>query len=224
MRIVQSVLFAALALGAVGAASAADQLSLGFDKLGPAISLSTSQTDDYETGPLYFKDTLGKSFLAYCIEPGQDYATGANGLQSYSVGSFSGVQAQALQGLFSRHYATLGDATQQAAFQMAVWEITNETAAKTFSVSRGPGQGVFYFDGLSQGDQSQNNAFTSLVNGYLNDAVAYQGPARYQLTRLSSAEFQDLVTVTAVPEPGTYAMLLAGLGVVGFVARRRQQR
>ena len=31
-----------------------------------------------------------------------------------------------------------------------------------------------------------------------------------------------LVTVTAVPEPETYAMLLAGLAVVGFVARRRK--
>ncbi len=29
-------------------------------------------------------------------------------------------------------------------------------------------------------------------------------------------------TVTAVPEPETYAMLLAGLGLIGFSARRRQ--
>ncbi|MDR2208452.1 MAG: FxDxF family PEP-CTERM protein [Azoarcus sp.] len=28
-------------------------------------------------------------------------------------------------------------------------------------------------------------------------------------------------TMTAVPEPGTYAMLLAGLGIVGMVSRRR---
>ena len=28
--------------------------------------------------------------------------------------------------------------------------------------------------------------------------------------------------VSAVPEPGTYAMLLAGLGLLGFIARRRQ--
>ncbi len=29
--------------------------------------------------------------------------------------------------------------------------------------------------------------------------------------------------VTAIPEPGTYAMLLAGLGAVGFIARRRHR-
>lgn len=31
------------------------------------------------------------------------------------------------------------------------------------------------------------------------------------------------VSVTAVPEPETYAMLLAGLGVMGAIARRRKQ-
>ena len=34
----------------------------------------------------------------------------------------------------------------------------------------------------------------------------------------------DNVSVTAVPEPETYAMLLAGLGVMGAVARRRQSK
>ena len=33
----------------------------------------------------------------------------------------------------------------------------------------------------------------------------------------------DSVTVAAVPEPETYAMLLAGLGLVGWVARRRNK-
>ncbi|WP_229258471.1 PEP-CTERM sorting domain-containing protein [Duganella rivi] len=32
----------------------------------------------------------------------------------------------------------------------------------------------------------------------------------------------DNISVTAVPEPGTYAMLLAGLGLVGWARRRKQ--
>jgi len=34
----------------------------------------------------------------------------------------------------------------------------------------------------------------------------------------------DNFSVTAVPEPETYALMLAGLGVVGFVARRRKTK
>jgi plastocyanin len=31
------------------------------------------------------------------------------------------------------------------------------------------------------------------------------------------------LTVAAVPEPGTYAMMIAGLGMLGAIARRRKQ-
>ncbi|MDP1573390.1 MAG: FxDxF family PEP-CTERM protein [Coxiellaceae bacterium] len=33
----------------------------------------------------------------------------------------------------------------------------------------------------------------------------------------------DTNLVSAVPEPETYAMLLAGLGLLGFMARRRKE-
>jgi len=34
--------------------------------------------------------------------------------------------------------------------------------------------------------------------------------------------FRTYTSVSAVPEPETYAMLLAGLGMLGFVGKRRK--
>jgi hypothetical protein len=41
-------------------------------------------------------------------------------------------------------------------------------------------------------------------------------------TSKSSATYSGELSVTAVPEPETYALMLAGLGAVAFVARRRK--
>jgi len=41
---------------------------------------------------------------------------------------------------------------------------------------------------------------------------------------LPQGESEKLVAVTAVPEPETYAMMLAGLGLIGTIARRRKVR
>lgn len=39
----------------------------------------------------------------------------------------------------------------------------------------------------------------------------------------AAASYSGNISIAAVPEPETYAMLLAGMGVVGWLARRRKQ-
>jgi PEP-CTERM motif-containing protein len=40
----------------------------------------------------------------------------------------------------------------------------------------------------------------------------------------SDATFEATVGIAAIPEPETYSMLLAGMGLIGFIARRRRRR
>jgi hypothetical protein len=39
-----------------------------------------------------------------------------------------------------------------------------------------------------------------------------------------AASYAGTLNISAVPEPATYAMMLGGLGLVGFVARRRKKK
>lgn len=56
------------------------------------------------------------------------------------------------------------------------------------------------------------------VLGFAGDAEAFEG---------DTATYSSMITVqtvAAIPEPETYALMLAGLGVVGAIARRRRRR
>ena len=58
-------------------------------------------------------------------------------------------------------------------------------------------------------DGTTNPTFVFKVNGYSN---------------IASTGYHGSISVTAVPEPETYAMLLAGLGLMGAIARRRKDK
>ncbi len=54
--------------------------------------------------------------------------------------------------------------------------------------------------------------------------VIFSGVDRVDLYGPRQANLMASISVTPVPEPETYAMMLAGLGLMGFIARRRKQR
>lgn len=68
--------------------------------------------------------------------------------------------------------------------------------------------------------KSDNNWLTLdfLVSGTGNDKLTFTAAGISD----SYGGSLDNVILTAVPEPETYGMMLAGLGLIGFVARRRR--
>ncbi len=83
---------------------------------------------------------------------------------------------------------------------------------------------LFAFDGPADTGAFTNSFLIGAFNGGGTDAIGYnieglplngEGPGDY------SAGRWRLTTVSAVPEPATYAMLLGGLALLGATARRR---
>ena len=73
------------------------------------------------------------------------------------------------------------------------------------------------FRSASLSEQFTSGVLTLVVNGYA-------GLSADDLGRQISASYSGGLNVTPVPEPAPTALLLAGLGVIGFVFRRRSVR
>jgi hypothetical protein len=87
------------------------------------------------------------------------------------------------------------------AMQQAIWRIEQETLFIT-----------------------SNTLANNLINAA--GAAGWQDTGRVYVLNMvnaSGGNAQDQLYITPVPEPEAYAMLAAGLGLMGFVARRRRQ-
>ncbi|MEQ1854025.1 MAG: PEP-CTERM sorting domain-containing protein [Chthoniobacteraceae bacterium] len=67
-------------------------------------------------------------------------------------------------------------------------------------------------------DAALASSWTTIGNVRVLNLLKKDGAGNYTLNS------QDQIYIMPVPEPETYAMLLAGLGLMGFVARRRRNR
>jgi len=133
------------------------------------------------------------------------------------VGSESGYNTS----LFATFFSSTGTVTESAGSR-AVGTV-NAGGALNFGFRDGRGIDIL---------NSMGATFTGASNPsflILGSNVATSGQSSYLLgyndSYMGDADFDDIVvrvSVSPIPEPSTYALMLAGLAAVGFVARRRR--
>jgi hypothetical protein len=182
-----------------------------------------------QTGALAIDNTSFISFSGYNGQP----AT-VTGAESYG---FWGSLVATTAGIFTATY--LGnesgyvDSYHFGAGNGALLE-SNQLGA-TISQSVGAGLLNFSFSdnaGLghtfANGDQQQQVFGFAILNGQTNKYGTFDYLLGFNDSYSGDADYDDFVvgvnftSMAPVPEPQTYAMILAGLGLLGFSARRRK--
>lgn len=143
-----------------------------------------------------------------------DNGSASSASQAYTWNDIVGVSAQAVGGTFSDVWSNIVRQTDTATF------LTTDTSGSIGSLAMGPSGPDEYVIGYS----TFRPGFYNQIGSGPQDPVALI----YNATSSASDSafiFRAITTATlvpSVPEPETYAMLLAGLGLLGAVARRRK--
>lgn len=221
---------ALLACCAVSQAGFAAGLSAG-DKIKLEDSFGASPGGEFKATVLSGIDT-GVTFMTFCVEKNETFSYGhtlwvkavntkaVNGgvgggnpdpLDSRTAYLYTKFRAGTLSNYdYGNNAAHVDDGT---ALQAAIWKIEQEITS---------------FSGYSAAVAAQANAWiTEAQNAITGGTWAGIGGVRI-LNLYKDAAYtsfaQDQLYLAPIPEPETYAMLAAGLGLMGFVARRRKQQ
>ena len=162
----------------------------------------------------------GASFTTYCTDLRQDWPTGLDLSYSYVSGATAwGAQKAGDLGRLVTYVGGLGqvDKARGAAIQAAVWEILYENSG-SYSFAGGDIQ-TFGTEGVLGAGPNPQAALDAID---WKEVMATN--SIYRIDQLYSGTYQDFMVAAPVPEPSTYALLLGGLGLVGFVARRHQAK
>lgn len=149
------------------------------------------------------------TFLAFCLDPNVAVSNSANNYSSSAFAASDSVK-RLYEGYYASSIANVSTSVDSAAaFQLALWELNNDNANLL--------TGGLRFRNLSNAVVMQANSMLGVATG--NGAIQNL----YNYTSLTSVNpaSQTLLSVSPVPEAQTWAMLVAGLGLLGFMARRR---
>jgi hypothetical protein len=163
------------------------------------------------------KTNASQQFLAFCIQPEVD----VNGTATYK--SNSGVQVDdKIKRLYESSYAGLnGNMQKQMAFQLALWDLMYDDG-NMYNTVTSTGAAKQYFNGGTDGTYVEDAAQMLLAASTQSIHNMYNYTT---FTSLNGVTTQELMAVTAaVPETETWAMLAAGLGLVGFMGRRKSRQ
>lgn len=166
----------------------------------------------YVADELGIKSSAQASFAAYCIDPIADLTLPGN--YSYvDVDNADYAKLFQVAGFNGNDFYNDGvkTSTQTVGLQIALWEVSKDGLAGA---------------NLSLGDFSvipggADASVLTQANAYLTAAKA--AVSTYNKVRIytSLADPASQPLVTTVPEPSTYALIFACLGVVGLVSRRK---
>lgn len=185
-----------------GVAQAAPQTVVDFDEWGSTFFSTSSRQVNYVDGTLSEYNNSGYRSVADAISPNQWVATN---FREYTTVSFSSTSGE----LFDLN---------------SVW-LAGAWGSQTVTITGYANGAEIYSTTVDITSTAQEYSFTSFLgldkftitkgSNFVQDSWATGNGATWVLGGAN---------VTVVPEPEAYAMLLAGLGLVGAIARRRQRR
>jgi hypothetical protein len=116
-------------------------------------------------------------------------------------------------------------ATSSCGLLGAIVNLTTPAAPLTASYSTGGAPGsVSFFSVVSGPAPTGTNTANSETDTLLSALLAGRAYANIHTTAHTSGEIRgQYALVPTIPEPETYALMLAGLGIVGWVVSRRHK-